>query len=115
MRCQPRETWGGLQGAEVIMAELSSPTQPQQQEMESCRSQVSSAGQWVCSTGWWAGSGEALGSHHLCQQRAHPWGLGIVRGLREGIQLYCSCSGATVTIFSQPPQVTPACCRAGQQ
>ncbi|XP_040537150.1 polyamine-modulated factor 1-binding protein 1 isoform X8 [Gallus gallus] len=39
VRCQPRETWGGLQGAEVIMAELSSPTQPQQQEMESCRSQ----------------------------------------------------------------------------
>ncbi|XP_031470906.1 polyamine-modulated factor 1-binding protein 1 [Phasianus colchicus] len=39
VRCQPRETQGGLRGAEVTMAELSSHIQQHQQEMEFCQSQ----------------------------------------------------------------------------
>ncbi|XP_040427617.1 polyamine-modulated factor 1-binding protein 1 isoform X1 [Cygnus olor] len=36
---QPEQPWGGLPGAEAVMAELSSSTQQRQQEMESCQSQ----------------------------------------------------------------------------
>lgn len=78
MRCQPKETQGGLRGAEVTMAEQSSHIQQQQQEMESSLSLVSSVRQWVCICRLVGRQWGGPGSHHLCQQRAHPWGLGTV-------------------------------------
>lgn len=81
------------------MAELSSHIQQQQQEMESYQSRVSSARQWVCSAGWWAGSGEALAAITYANREPTPGAWEQREGSGRGIQLCCSCTGATVTIF----------------